>query len=129
MTIITILPLLLGLGLLSTSLIVKSMAIRVISLIGGTVVAIWLTSIFSNIPGMYVSDHRRVENHYHHEIISELDNMLAEDQVEEAKHLIKDYLVKTEGSSFMRNPLHELVQSLRSKTTEDSGRDNTDPLE
>jgi hypothetical protein len=126
MTITTILFALLGLVLLIASLIVKPIAIRAICLIGGMAFTIWLTNIFGSIPGLYEKDHRKVENQYHRQIFIELDRMLAEGHTNEAKDLIKAYLEKTEDSSFMRNPLHEIVQSLRKNTAQVQERSATE---
>ena len=110
--------LLLGPGLLIASLVAKRMVVRVLCLICGTVLMLYLTHIFASIPMGYEREHRTVENQYHRQIITELDSMLADGQTNEAKSLVKEYLEKTEDSSFMRNPLHELVQSIRKRKTE-----------
>lgn len=118
MTISIVLIFLLGLVLLVASMLVKPIMISVLFLAGGTVITIWLTYIFSSIPLMYEQDHRNVENEYHRQIIGELDRMLTEGRTNEAQRLIQDYLTKVEDSSFMRNSLHELIQSFNSETAE-----------
>ena len=79
---------------------------------------LYLTHMFASIPMMYEHEHRTVENQYHRQIIAELDSMLDDGHTNEAKSLVREYLEKTEDSSFMRNPLHELVQSMQTGGTE-----------
>ena len=121
LSLITLLILTLGPVLLIASLLVKSMPLRVIFLTGGTAVMIWLTTIFSSIPGLYEQDHRSVENKYHREIMGEIDRLLSEGQTEEAKQLTRLYMEETEDASFMRNPLHEIVRSIRLEAAESDG--------
>jgi hypothetical protein len=118
MSLLMIPVLLLGPVLLIASLVVKRTLVRALCLLVGVSVCLWVARIFAGIPMAYEREHRTVENQYHRQIIGELGSMLANGQTNEAKALVEEYLVKTEDSSFMRNPLHEIVQSMQTGETE-----------
>ena len=113
-----LLLLLLGPGLVIVSLFASLLGVLIVCVFVGAATLCWLTHIFAGIPMAYVRDHRTVENNYHRQIVQALDSMLKEGRITDAKDLTSQYLEKTKNSSFMRNPLHDIVQSMKAGATE-----------
>lgn len=114
--------LLLGPGLLIASLVVTRLLGRAMCLLGGTVIMLWLAHFFASIPLIYEQEHRAVENQYHRQIIAKLDSLLSEGKTHDAKELTGRYLTETADSSFMRTPLHGIIQSLESSSPDEPSR-------
>jgi hypothetical protein len=118
MSILAISFLLLGSALVVVSFFARGLAVRIFANVIGISLLVWLACGFGGILGLYAQEHREVENQYHQQIIRELDRMLAEGNTEAARNLTRRYLRETKGSSFMRNPLHDIVESLEKAGTE-----------
>lgn len=118
MNIFMIPALLLGPGLIIVSLFAKRKVVRVLTTVTGVALLIWLTQMIATIPMAYEREHRTVENLCHRQIITAIDGMLAAGQTDKARALTGRYLRQTKDSSFMRTPLHEIVQSLESERAE-----------